>query len=387
MVTLQSAENALKSYYLGVVADQLNTAVNPFLAKIRKTSNDVWGKEVRKMAPYGLNGGISAGTETGDLPAAGGNNYVQFVLSLKNLYGKIEISDKAIRASANNAGAFVNLLNDEMEGLVKAASFNFGRMLFGDQYGILATVASATGTAIKLDSVKYVMEGMIIDVLDDVSGVITGLSGKRILSIDRDTNTITIDSAGATAETGNIITLQGSFNNELTGLAAIFQKTGSIYGLSRSDYKWLIPRMDDKTTEISDITMQKMIDDLEEISGSTVNYLLCSAGVKRAYQKYLNTYKRNIDVLNLAGGRTALSFNGIPLVSDRFCPENTMYFLNTEDFSLHQLCDWKWLEGEDGKVLKQIPNKPIYTATLVKYADLICNRISGQGCMSALTEA
>ena len=386
MVTLQSAENALKSYYLGVVADQLNTAVNPFLAKIRQTSNDVWGKEVRKMAPYGLNGGISAGTETGDLPEAGGNNYVQFVLPLKNLYGKIEISDKAIRASANNAGAYVNLHNDEMEGLIKAATFNFGRMLFGDSYGVLATVASATGTAVKVDSVKYLMEGMIVDIRDDVSGEIAGLSGKRIVSIDRSTSTITLDSAGATVTSGNIIVLQGSFNNELTGLGAIFQKTGSIYGLSRSTYKWLVPKIDDKTTAITDIAMQKMIDELEAVSGSTVNYLLCSAGVKRAYQDYLNTYKRNVDILNLAGGRKALSFNGIPLVSDRFCPDNTMYFLNTDDFSLHQLCDWKWLEGEDGKVLKQVPNKPVYTATLVKYADLICNRISGQGCMSALTE-
>ena len=71
---------------------------------------DVWGKEVRKLAPYGINGGIGAGAETDALPKAAGNNYVQFVSELKNLYGKIELSDKAIRASENNAGAFVNLL-------------------------------------------------------------------------------------------------------------------------------------------------------------------------------------------------------------------------------------------------------------------------------------
>ena len=48
-----------------------------------------------------------------------------------------------------------------------------------------------------------------------------------------------------------------------------------------------------------------------------------------------------------------------------------MYLLNTDDFALHQLCDWKWLEGEDGKVIKQVADKPVYKATLVKYADLI----------------
>ena len=105
MVTMQSADNALKTLYLDVVTDQLNTGVNPLLAAMKKTSTDVWGKEIRRVAGYGVNGGVGAGSEDGALPAAGGNNYEQFVLTLKNLYGTIEISDKAVRASENNAGA------------------------------------------------------------------------------------------------------------------------------------------------------------------------------------------------------------------------------------------------------------------------------------------
>ena len=82
-----------------------------------------------------------------------------------------------------------------------------------------------------------------------------------------------------------------------------------------------------------------------------------------------------------------MSFNGIPVVADRFCPRNTMYLLNTNDFKLCQLCDWKWLEGEDGKILKQIPGKPVYTATLVKYAELLCENPSGQGILVGINEA
>ena len=39
-------------------------------------------------------------------------------------------------------------------------------------------------------------------------------------------------------------------------------------------------------------------------------------------------------------------------LADRFVEDGTMYLLNTKEFALHQLCDWQWLEGEDGKVLK-----------------------------------
>lgn len=182
MVTTQTADNALKSYYLDIVSDQLNLSANPLLAKIGRTTADVWGKDVRKLVRYGVNGGIGAGTEEGALPSAGGNRYAQFTASLKNLYGTVEISDKAIRASANNEGAFVNLLNDEMEGLVKSSSFNFGRMLFGDGSGKLATVTLVSGTEYTVDSVIALAEGMIVDLYASGSAIATG---RTVVAVDR----------------------------------------------------------------------------------------------------------------------------------------------------------------------------------------------------------
>ena len=390
MVTMNSADNALKSLYLGVVSEQLNTGVNPLLAKIKQTSQDVWGKEIRRLAQYGINGGIGAGTEDGELPAAAGNNYDQFVLTLKNLYGTIEISDKAVRASENSVGAFVNLLNAEMEGLLKASSFNFGRMLFGDGNGTLATVSAIADGTITVDSVKNVVEGMVVDFVTTAGATISGASARRITSVDRANKKIKVSGTALTTSivpVGSIITVQNSYGKEITGLKAIFKDTGSIYGLDRATHKWLIPYMKTGVGEISETVIQTAIDELEENTGSKVNFIVCSSGVKRAYQKHLATYKRNIDVMELNGGYKALSYNGIPVISDRFCPEGTMYLLNTDDFVLHQLCDWKWLEGEDGRVLKQVANKPVYSATLVKYADMVCTRPCGQAMLSGITEA
>ena len=387
MVTLQSAENALKTLYLGVVSDQLNTNVNPLLAAIEQTASDVWGKEIRKLAPYGINGGIGAGTETGDLPAAAENNYAQFVLTLKNLYGTIEISDKAIRASQNNAGAFVNLLNAEMEGLLKASKFNFGRMLYGDGTGTLTTVESASGNNVVVASVQNLIEGMVVDALTS-EGASTGVAGRRITSIDRSSKTITLSGNAIPASTltkGNIITVQGSYKNELTGLGAIFGTGSTLYGLSKTANKWLNPRSY-TSTAIDDVTIQKVIDEMDEVAGSKADFIVCSFGVKRAYQEYLTENKSNVDIMNLAGGYKAISYNGIPVVSDRFAPSGTMYVLDTTEFHLHQLCDWRWLEGDNGKIIRQVAGKPLYTATLVKYADLICDKPSGQAKISGITE-
>jgi hypothetical protein len=388
MVTINSADNALKSVYLGVVANQLNINANPLLGKIKHTTQDVWGKEIIKLAPFGINGGIGAGNETDALPKAAPNNYVQFKTTLKNLYGKIELSDKAVRASANSAGAFVNLLNDEMEGLIKASSFNFGRMLYGDGSGLLATVVTYTAEEckIKVDDVRNFIEGMVVDIFSTDTKV-ENASGYRIKYVDRQAKEIYLSLpaslAADTVKKDDTIYVQNSKGFEITGLGAIFnQEQSTIYGLKKSDYKWLKPYVSATETEVSDSLIQSAIDFLEEASGSAINYIACSSGVRRAYQEYLGAFRRNIEVTELNGGYKAITYNGIPVVADRFVPEGTMYLLNTNDFTMHQLCDWKWLEGEDGRVLKQNAGYPTYSATLVKYADLICDKPSAQGKIS-----
>jgi len=389
MVTLTSADNALKSVYIDAVAEQLNTSINPLLAKIKKSTQDVWGKEIRRVARSGINGGIGAGTEDGNLPSAAGSEYKQFVTTLKNLYGTIEISDKAVRASENNVGAFVNLLNDEMESLIASSSFNFGRMLFGDGSGILATVTNTMGPIVTLDSMKNVAPGMVVDFLAEAdNSLVDGATGRRITSVDYNAKTIFVSGGSLTSvSSGDKICIQGSYGLELTGLGAIFKDTGSLYGIDRVSNKWMIPYMKNSVGDITEEEIQKAIDTVEERSNSRVDMIVCSWGVKRALQKLFSEKNVNTNIEVLAGGYKAMTYNGIPIVADRFCPEGTMYLLNTADFCLHQLCDWKWLEGDDGKVLKQIAGKPTYTATLVKYADLICTRPAGQAMLSGITEA
>ena len=126
MITMETADNALKTYYLDAVKEALDLKANPLLAKLERTSANVVGKDVRKLVKAGMNGGIGAGTETGDLPTAINRKGYEFVATLKNLYGTIEISDKALRAASSNEGAFVNVLNEEMQALIKSASLNFG---------------------------------------------------------------------------------------------------------------------------------------------------------------------------------------------------------------------------------------------------------------------
>lgn len=382
MVTLTNADKALKTYYLGVLADQLNVGVNPLLAKIGQTTADVWGKEIKKLAPYGINGGIGSGAETDNLPQSGSNNYAQFTLTLKNLFGKIELSDKAIRASRNSAGAFVNLLNAEMEGLLKASKFNFGRMLYGDGSGLIATTVAnegSTNNQITVNSIKALMEGMTVDVYDSGGTKDNNISGSRIVAIDRAKKIVTLsNSALSKLEDGYKVYVQGSKDNEITGLEAIFGDSDQIYGLNRNDFSFLTPYKQFIDSKVTIQAMQDAIDAVEETSGGTIDFIVAAFNVRKQYVDTLTKTRMNVDYLTLDGGYKALSYSGIPFVADRFVADGDMYMLNSSDFKLHQLCDWRWLEGESGSVLHQVAGKACYSATLVKYADLLCERPMGQ---------
>ena len=229
--------------------------------------------------------------------------------------------------------------------------------------------------------VKNIAEGMIVDFVDADGNVLVG--GRTVTKVDRKGKKVSVN--GTTLTSTNVpnnsrIVIQNSNGLEITGLGAIFSDSATLYGVNRADHDWMNPYKQTSVGTISETKIQTAIDYLEEVSGSKVNFIVCSWGVKRALAEQLSTYKRVVDTVELEGGYKAMSFNGIPVVADRFCPDGTMYLLNTNDFCLHQLCDWQWLEGEDGKVLKQIAGKSVYTAT-------VCTRPCGQAMLSGITEA
>ena len=286
MITLTTANNALKDVYLGVLSNQLNDNIDCVLGKIAQTTSDVRGKEIIVLTYIN------------------GKQY-QLKSELANIYGKVEISDKAIRASQNSAGAFVNLLNDEIEQLMLNTSRQITNAFYGE---------------------------------DKPHEYMTEQEKKAYKPL--------------------------VFN----GLRYLFDdKEKLLYGVDRQEIKPITKTI----SKFDDASIQEIIDDCNE----DVNFIICSQKTKRQYQEYLNNNHRNIELIEMNGDFKCIAFNGIiPIVANKNVPDNEIYLINTDDFKLHQLCDWRWIEGEDGSVLRQVPSKPIYSAQLVKYANYICEQ-------------
>lgn len=374
MITIANADKALKTYYLDAVKAQLDS-ISPFYAAVDKNSAEVYGKEVKVAVVRGDNNRVMAGAEDGDLPAAGKNRYITLTSPLKNIYGTIEISDKAMRASGSSDGAFVNLVNAEMEGLVASAKVNFSRMLYGDGNGRVAQVVSTEDGPIIVDNANMLYEGMHVDIRTS-GGIIEGGEDITITSVNYETKEITLSPVVEGAIVARELYVHGAYGNEITGFKALFG-TGSIYGLDRSEDSYLKPAVFSVSTLTEDLIAEK-IGYLEQFYNSRPDMILCSYKTKARIAAMLAQTRVQVDTSVLEGGYSAVMFNGIPVVADRYCSDSALYLVNTNDFCIAQLCDWSWLEDEDGKILKQVPGKAAYSATLVKYAELICKKPCGQ---------
>ena len=83
--------------------------------------------------------------------------------------------------------------------------------------------------------------------------------------------------------------------------------------------------------DIDEDIVQKAMDEVERASGSPVDLIICSWGVRRALMNAFKERNYPITMVKFGENASALSINGVPVVVDRFCQEGTMYLLNTKE--------------------------------------------------------
>ncbi len=388
-VTLTSVEKALKELYLGAIIDQLNTEVDPFTARIERSTEAIVGNNgIVRAAQVGLNGGFGAGTETGTLPTPGENIYKKLTSTTKNLYGVISVSDKALKSiRGNDKGSFANLIQREIDSMMTTAKWHFARQIYGGAAGTLATcTANATSsTTIGVNSVQFLMEGITIDIWPSSGTAIA--TARRIINVDRANKTITISGTGVVITSGAFITCQGSKDLEMTGLTDLFNTSATyLYGNTRATSGWLNPTVKTSVGAIGQDKLQDLITELEDAYNVKIDYISAGNDAFVSYMLLLKKESRQVNTMRLAGGVTGLKFNDIDVVRNKFAIPAGMDFLDTSKFRIDQVGEWDWIEGPTRSIFVQAGSTPTYNATLVKYADLMCLTPGGMGRMTGLSD-
>lgn len=411
-MTMSTADAALKDFYLDPVREQINYK-NVLLEYCSKGKVDVEGRRAvlslhtRRNSSVGsrVDGNFLPGTNiAGTTTSIGQQGYASELVTLKQLFGRIQVDERVLKAAKTNRGAFINVMNTETEGLAEDMKKDLNRQLFGDGTGVIAQmgVTSASTTVVLHTTnttraqLRQIEVGMVVDIgtqadadLRVAGGTITAVSFASIGAA-----TFTLDSAITTAVTDFLFRAGvgaggATAGVEVTGLSSIIDDSGTLFNVNpATDPRWASY----EKGSIGAITDDALIAASQEVaynSGDQLDLFLTTNGVVRSYAASLAAQKRFANTLDLKGGFKGLSVGAgnseIGLTDDKDCPAGTVFGINEAHLFMHAAGDWEWMDL-DGAVWSRQPNKPSYEATLFRFHELTTDKRNSLAKLTGVTD-
>ena len=402
---LTFASEALKLVY-GDLHEQLRDK-NPALEFIEASAQNITrnGKEVIFDTHIGRNQGIGARGVREKLPIAGAQKYKQAHLYLKNLYGAIEVDGQLFEQAADDYNAFINVVDMEIKGLKRDLAKDLNRQIYGDGSGKLAVIAAQpSSTTLTVDATDWLEEGMVVDVVDPVTGVKQqsgAASSIEIVSINETTKVVTVTGTLGTFNTnisaGDIIVRSSngvnSFGKELTGLGAIVKATGELHEIDPATTPvWAATEValgsvgtPGTLTELNLINLVQSVDK----KGGDVDVFLASPGVYNAYWNLLQGFRQFTNGAGLTGGQRSFTFEAlgkpIRFVSDYAAPKGTLYALSSKELVINRKKDWSWMD-RDGSMWSRVADTDAYEARIYQYSEIGTYRRNAHAVLSNIAE-
>mgnify|MGYP006280931813 CR=1 FL=1 len=404
--SLTTATNVFKRKFWKM-SDAVFNASNVTWSRINKNSDFV-GKDMFVSNPLSFSGGVGSGA----LPTANVGKYEGSIINAKKIYAVAQVERESIKASETSEGAFVKAMQETVKKTLESFMRNCSRMLFADGSGVLAKGAGAAAAA-NVSGLGTVVSPYVITLTSstffdanleerdlvqigtgaaaDNSGAAVEATTLEIVAVDVNAYTVSLvgTSARLAALTGvgkfattDVIIMQNSYQNDLTGLRGISNLsaagTGTIYNVS-IQRRWAMQVKDAAAAAITvDLINQQMLQ-IERVSGKVPNLIVC--GFKQ-YQKLLALHE-NQKRYNLSPKDSKyagqFSFDGlqfmstagiVPVVYDRFVKDDEIFLLNDNYITLCMRPGGaQWFE-EDGTVFLRDTGSDSYSARYGLYGEL-----------------
>ena len=316
-------------------------------------------------------------------------NDVRYTLPSKDLYVDVQISHKTIMLAQSNTASIINAVEQEITSSYESAKWNVGRALFGDGTGVIATLndsASSGQAVIKVDTADYLIEGLFVD-LYATSATTTPTETHRIKSVNRVPTSgkysVTLDgNLTNSLSSGGFVTVQGSFNREITGLGAIYNSSiTTLYGLTKSANPHVIPTSVSANHDLTDIVLYDAVKNARRYKNSKIDLIMMGDAAFTAYQRYM--IESNVAVVRdrkFVGGTAGLEVlvgdQMVDIVNEHFVPSTKAWGVDTTAFTYYST-PWDFASYNGSSAFNLIPNTSIYRALLASYGELLCKNPGG----------
>jgi hypothetical protein len=396
--SLSTLSNILKEFYLPPVVEQLNNKVLLF-KRVDSSNEELVGNQAVIPLHKDRSGGIGPAGENVALPAAGSQGYSKAVYDIKPQYGRIRVTGLAMEKTAKQAGAFLQALKSEIDGIRQDLQRDMARQVYGDGTGLIAqcgvTSASTTVVLANKEALRkgHLYIGMIVDIgtAADARAIATG---REITDVNLATPSITISGAAVTTGATHFVARSGAAlattggavaAGEINGLSnlvsAAAATVGGINEASAGNSFWANLRDTSTSTLTSDALVQNM--NQVQLAGGEISAMISTFGLQRKLFGLLQSQVRYVEPMKIEGGFKTLEFNGHPFIADRDAPFGRIYLLDERFFRVFANRDWHWLD-EDGNILKWVTGYDAWEAVLARYLQFGVKRRNVQLVMSNL---
>lgn len=366
-------QSALFKTKFGKLSENTYNSANVMLGTMKK-QYDFVGEDYKTAAPTFFSGGVGSGS----LPIANPASAVKATLTAKSVYATTQIQRQALKASANDEGAFVEAMKWNVQKTVEAWNRNASRIIFGDGTGALGTIigSNATGTAaapvITITAASWVEghweENDYVNCGTDSSvfNVVSVVNSTRVVTLARISGSLDLTSAGA----GLIVYMQGSKDNDPMGLKGVCDATsGTLYNVTVAR-RWQATQVAAGGAGISADALNQLIIAVQKACGKAPTKIITSYAQYRKILNFLEdqkVYQVDPRASELKG---KVSFKGIEYLSstgpigifcDRMCPDDRLYAVNTDFITAYHRPDFGWFD-DDGTVFLREASSDSYSA-------------------------
>lgn len=358
------------------------------------------GKQKFVAAELSFSGGVGAGK----LPKSNAGKYDGAVIIAERVYATCEIEREAIKASANDEGAFVRATKETVRKTVESYMRNNSRILFGDSTGVLgrSSGANLSGTGTEIDPYIFtisaeswkeanfeekdyvqVVSGM--PAFPDNSGgsaeggqteanlleIIEVNPATREISLCGTSGVLALIGVGAIPTTSGLC-MQKSYEVEPIGLKTVFDSaiagSGTLYNIP-VQRRWIAQTLDAAGAGVTTDLVNELMLQVKKRYGKSPTMLMVSYEQWQNLLALLEDQKvYNLPNKNLKGH---MGFSGVEYVGaggvrigifiDRFADLDKVYALNDDAIECHHRPGFGWFD-DDGTVFLRMQDEDSYSA-------------------------
>lgn len=386
-----------EDYVINNITDTVNMATY-FLSQLTEERTTA-GRRYIFPVRFGVGEGQGSRGENEPLPDEGFGEYEQAMGNVRYQYGSMYITGQSIEATEGGRASFVSALTQALKDVRDGFKLNTHRESWGDGSGTIALVdgdvTNSTTVPVKdpygLTYISSALENSQKTRLFRRHMKIYFVAANQVrtvVAVNGD-GTITVDSPISLTNNDKIVrgdaVGQTSLNKELEGVSRVMQATGSYLNIPRAGLpEWQANLIDMNGEALSEDIMQSAFDTAEINGTDEPDLLICEHAVRRIYVNLLQAQKRFVNTLELKGGFRAIDYNGKPLVVDKRCPPQRIYFLRMADWTWFVMKRIGWI-NRDGTILKWVPGKDAYRAILAAYRNIACKKPANQTVLYNIT--